>query len=339
MTQVTAFFRDGKTSAQRQVLIAVTTPDRLRVTGNGIDLSYPLAGVRVSARVGNTRRYLYFGDGSQCETADNDAIDHIFAPQAATFASLLHRWESRLGYALLALVLTLLAVWGGISYGVPALAKHVAISLPASAETAMGENALATLDQFLFAPSQLPAARQRELSGVFADMTTSLGRGQAYRLEFRQSKKLGANAIALPSGIIVVTDDLVQLAKNNDELIAVLAHEIGHLKYRHALRRLLQDSATALIIAAITGDITSVTALAAALPTALLQAKYSRDFEREADEYALEYLKGRGIAPDSFAGILLRMEKQKPAARDVPNYLSTHPATRERVDRSRQGSY
>ena len=336
MTQVTAFFHDGKSSAQRVVLIEATAPDRLRVTGDGIDLSYPLTDVRVSPRVGNTRRYLYFADGSQCETADNDAIDLIFSAQTGTLASLLHRWESRFGYALLALALTLLAIWGGISYGVPALAKHVAFSLPASTETAMGQNALASLDQFLFAPSQLADARQRELSGIFADMTTGLDRGQAYRLEFRRSDKLGANAIALPSGIIVITDDLVQLAKNNDELIAVLAHEIGHLKYRHALRRVLQDSATALIITGITGDITSITALATTVPTVLVQAKFSRDFEREADEFAIQYLQARGIALDSFAEILLRMEKQKPTAHDVPNYLSTHPATRERVDRSQQ---
>ncbi len=50
-------------------------------------------------------------------------------------------------------------------------------------------------------------------------------------------RAVGANAFALPSGIVVMTDELVELAKTDDELVAVLAHEIGHVRGRHALRQ------------------------------------------------------------------------------------------------------
>ena len=86
---------------------------------------------------------------------------------------------------------------------------------------------------------------------------------------------MGANAFALPNGTIVVTDDLVKLAEHDDELVAVLAHEIGHVVSRHALRRVLQDSGVMLLVAGITGDIVSISSLAAALPTLLIEAKYS----------------------------------------------------------------
>jgi predicted Zn-dependent protease len=166
-------------------------------------------------------------------------------------------------------------------------------------------------------------------------MISDIEGADGYRLELRSSKRLGANAFALPSGEVVVTDQLVELAKKDDELVAVLAHEIGHLRQRHGLRRLLQDSATVLLIAAVTGDLTSIVSLASALPAILLQAKYSRDFEREADEFALDYMKRHDIPPESFGAILLRMEERRGAAADIPDYLSTHPATRERAERSR----
>ncbi len=129
----------------------------------------------------------------------------------------------------------------------------------------------------------------------------------------------------------MITDELVLLAKHDNELMAVLAHEIGHVVNRHALRRLLQDSTTALIIASITGDVTSVTALSATLPTMLIEAKYSRDFEREADQFALRQLRENDIEPRYFADILLRLQAQHPDAGDVFGYLSSHPATQERV--------
>ncbi len=62
-------------------------------------------------------------------------------------------------------------------------------------------------------------------------------------VEFRASPIIGANAFALPGGIVIVTDQLMQLAEHDDEILAVLAHEIGHVKHRHVLRGLPQDSA------------------------------------------------------------------------------------------------
>jgi Zn-dependent protease with chaperone function len=336
MTQVRARYYDGKTSQQREVLVRLEPWGRLSVGGEGVDFSCALSEVRPSPRVGNTRRHLRFADGSVCETEDNDAVDRIFAglPSEAP-GRLIHLWESKLGYAALALALTAGALWAGITYGIPALAKEVAFRLPPSTEKALGRDALAGLDRTLFSPTRLPAARQEELHALFSRLTSGLEGAGDYRLELRSSKKLGANALALPSGVVVVTDQLVQLASDDNEIAAVLAHEIGHLRYRHALRRLLQDSATVLLVAAVTGDLTSVASLASALPAMLLQAKYSRDFEREADEFALDTMKRHGIPAESFAAILLRMGERRGAASDIPDYLSTHPATRERAERSR----
>lgn len=335
MTGVRALYYDGKSSAGRQVTVSAPDPGGLRISGEGIELRWPLAQVRASDRVGGSRRYLYLPDGAQCETADNDGVDRLFAARQSAAARLLHRWESGLGYALAAVAITVAAVWAFIVWGVPALAKQVAFSLPAATETLIARDALGALDRFVLGPSRLPPERQDALRKLHAGMTAGVDGASGYRLEFRKGGRAGANALALPAGIIVMTDELVELSKDDRELEAVLAHEIGHLLQRHILRHVLQDSATALLVAVTIGDLTSLTSLAAAAPTLLLQAKFSRDFEREADDFALGYLARRGIPPEMFAAILQRMEQKRPGGKDAPDYLSTHPATRERIERAR----
>ncbi len=336
MTAIQARFYDGKTSGQREVLISAQAPARLRVTGAGVEFIWALTEVRASSRVGNSRRHLHFPDGSQCETEDNDAIDQLFAEvRAQAPGRLLHRWESRIGYVSGALVLTAALAWAGIAYGIPALAKQIAFRLPASTQEAIGRDTLAALDQVLLEPTKLGLGHQSRVMELFAGVAANIEGGRDYRLELRAGKRIGANALALPSGIIVVTDQLVDLAKNDGELIAILAHEMGHLKQRHALRGVLQSSALPLLFIVVTGDLSSVVSLAAALPTLLLHSKYSRDFEREADDFAFAYMKQQGIPTQFFADIMLRLERQRGASSDGLNYFSSHPATQERIERFR----
>lgn len=334
MTAIEARWYDGKTSRAHTVRLYADPPDRLRVVGEGIDLSHALGEVRPSTRVGNTRRHLYFSDGSQCETEDNDAVDALFARvRAQAPGRLIYRFESSLRYVLLACVLTAAMLWVGVTYVIPAMAKQIAFSLPAATERALGQDALATLDRVLLEPTRLPKKRQDQLQALFAEMISGLPDARDYRLELRASSRIGANALALPSGIVVVTDPLIALAQADAELIAVLAHEIGHLSQRHSLRRLLQGSATAVLMIAITGDVGSAASLAATLPTVLLHSGYSRDFEREADEFALDYLKRKGIPTKALGDILLRMD-QKSGGSGIPDYLSTHPAPQERAGKA-----
>jgi Zn-dependent protease with chaperone function len=124
-----------------------------------------------------------------------------------------------------------------------------------------------------------------------------------------------------------LTDELVELAKNNDEITAVLAHELGHVKGRHALRQTLQGTISGLIVIAITGD---VSAIAAGLPALMLNMSYSRDLELDADDYALRALNTACIPSKSFATILLRLEKSHSNV-SVPEMISSHPDTKARV--------
>jgi tetratricopeptide (TPR) repeat protein len=324
---LTADYFDGRNSVPHAVSLIVAA-GQLKVIGRDVSEQFDLRRVRRSLRIGDTPRWLYLPGGGACVTADNDAVDRITRKRG--YDRLLHRWESRPAYAALATGLVVAALWLSFDRGVPVAAEHIAERIPVSAEAALGEQTLRSLDRGLLQPSALSPERQGALREKFGAMTKSAGDATAYRLEFRASKRIGPNAFALPSGIIVMTDDLVKLSRRDEEVLAVLGHELGHVRHRHTMRRLLEASATGLIIAGVTGDVASATSIAAAAPAILVQTKYSRDNEREADAYSVEVLGKAGINPRYMATILGRLEAKLGGRRGLPDFLASHPATKER---------
>ncbi|HYR36256.1 MAG TPA: M48 family metallopeptidase [Burkholderiales bacterium] len=334
MSVIQAVYFDGKTSARHPVTL-LASGGRIKVVGADVGLEFDARLVRRSLRIGDTPRWLYLPGGGACVTNDNAAIDRITRDKR--YEKLLHRWESRPHYAAAAVLLVVAMLWLLIDRGVPAAVERIAEHMPVEAEATLGRQTLQSLDERLMQPSQLPASRQAALRDKFADLAAKAGNTSPYRLEFRHTY-LGANAFALPAGIIVLTDGLVDLAKTDDEILGVLAHELGHVRGRHTLRRLLEGSATALIIAGVTGDIASTTSLAAAAPALLLQTHYSRDNEREADAFAVQAMKSAQIDPAYFARILVRLEAIGRRGPGIPSFISTHPETAERAALARAAS-
>lgn len=140
------------------------------------------------------------------------------------------------------------------------------------------------------------------------------------------------NAFALPGGQIFITTGMIGSLENDDQLAAVLAHEIGHVIHRHgaeqlAKARLSQGLAGAAVIAS--GD-ASTGQLAAAV-SQLVNMKYGRDDEIESDLYGLTLLHQAGFEP---RGMVEMLEVLAQATRGgPPEFFSTHPNPRNRVER------
>jgi len=310
-----------------------------------IELKY--RALKIESRIGNTPREIAFGDGQLFITDDNEGVDALIKMHgSASSSSFIHKLETNLPMIFIAVVTSGLMVWATIFYGIPRSAEYIAYQLPSFATEALG-GGLAVLDKTLFKPSELDAARQQEVRELFAPYLAA-HQGLKPKLVFRSG--MMANALALPGGEIVFTDDFVRLAEDDRELLAVLFHELGHLKYRHITRRALQDSMVTIMVIFITGDIDTVGFLTG-LPTLVLDLTYSREFEKEADDFALEQLHRFDIPVDYFATIMLRLERYYVAqasaegvtARKIEpqggadesisigDFLSTHPATEARV--------
>jgi len=339
---IDGFYFDGKSSGRQAVTIDLIG-NRLQVIGDDFEFTCPLDEVRFSSPLGKMNRSAYLPDGGKC-----DFNNEAFAREAehrqgkGGFFHSVHRWENSLRLVFAALVLTIGLVLAFIQFGVPVLAEQAAYAIPPSTETTLGTETLQILDKVMFEPTELDAARQKELERLFAQVVATLdATDRTYTLQLRSSPKIGANAFALPGGTVIMTDELVALALRDEEIAAVLAHEVGHVRHRHAMRQVIQGSAVGLIVTALTGDVFSASSLAAALPTMLVDAKFSRDMERQADDVAVEYLLKKGETVESFASILTHMEQAFAAkhgsetgtADRTASYFSSHPATKERIER------
>jgi predicted Zn-dependent protease len=179
-------------------------------------------------------------------------------------------------------------------------------------------------------PSGLLPARQKEIAALLRRAGEAAGAPDRFTLQMRDGGPIGANAFALPDGTIIVTDQLVQLAEQDEEILAVLAHEVGHVEGRHGMQRIAQSTALGMLLTLVTGDVSQVAAVVSALPAMLIEAGYSRDFEREADARAVSLLNAMGVPPSHLARFLERMQA-KLGKESGPSWLASHPPTKERM--------
>lgn len=287
-----------------------------------------LGDLRVSERTRNNRRKVTFPDEAYLEIHDSNAFDALLAETGYRDSAVVRMQQSWRRTLIAALLVAAIFVLGYL-YGLPLTAKIIADALPEKVERTIGNGTLAFLDQRIFSPSMLPAARRDAIAARFKALAPPQNDAPAYEIVFRKSR-IGPNAFALPSGQIVLTDEMVRLIDNDDQLMSVLAHELGHLHERHLTRRIVQSSAIGAVMTMIFGD---VSAIVANIPTLILDLKYSRDAEREADDYAIAMLKKNGIP---LSQMIAGFEKMKDNNGESAPYLSTHPPTAERIEHIRQ---
>jgi Zn-dependent protease with chaperone function len=322
---------DGRTAARHAATVEVSD-GHLSIISDSVRASLARDAVRVDAPVPGVPRRLLLPGGAAVETADQAAVEAAW-PTTSRIARAAYGLESRVSMALAAIAITGGLVAWIIADVLPLAAEPIARSISPEIEHAIGQQALKSLDQTYAKPSALPAKRREAILAQFATLTA--GEADDVVLEFRRMN--APNALALPGRTVVLTDEMVEFARSDDELMAVLAHELGHLRGRHAMRMVLQQSGIAVLVTALAGDAVGITLLAVLVPAALLNARYSREFELEADAYALALLERHGRSRQSFIDVLRHFAADKRTAdtRDpILRYLSSHPDLEERIRRA-----
>lgn len=335
---VTGSFYDGVSSRAWPVEISLEAGQCI-ISGVGIDRKFPFTNVKIPESFDGAHLMLRFPDGSSCEVSDTEEL-HLLLKEAGHKPSLVVRIQKKWRWVALSFVLLVAVIAAAYQWVLPVAVEKIAWQLPDVALSLISQQALASLDKKLLGPTALPAERQEQLRERFARVIFPSGDFVVTKIQFRSSIFVGPNAFALPDGTVVFFDKLVKLAADDDELVAVFAHEAGHAAHRHGIRQMIQGSIVALTLAAYIGD---VSALAGALSGWLLEARYSRDFERDADRYAAAALKKNNLPPMLLGSFLVKIEaaqkkiKQKGGGGGGENsgkmfdYLSSHPDTKERM--------
>jgi Zn-dependent protease with chaperone function len=245
------------------------------------------------------------------------------------------RWQQSWRLTSLALVLVmgcLLLLW---RWGIPAAANAAVALLPDAAVEAIGQHTLGYLSDQWLKPSKLDPQTQADVVQRFEAAARAArqatGPQPVYRILLRDGGRLGPNAFALPGGDIAVTDALVTMLKDEPQaVVGVLAHELGHIRHQHGLRQAAQSAGAGVVAGLVMGDFSF---LMSTIPALMAQMTYSRDFEREADLYARDLLRGAGIDPRVMVRFFERIERVTGGgtAQGLPIAFSSHPATAERI--------
>jgi predicted Zn-dependent protease len=144
------------------------------------------------------------------------------------------------------------------------------------------------------------------------------------------------NAFALPGGPIFITEGLLRVLKTEGELAAVLGHEIGHVIARHASEHLAKAQLTqGLIGAAVIGTGDYSTAQIGQLVGSLINMRYGRDDELEADALGVRIVAESGYDPRSMIRVMEALATASGGSRQ-PEFFSTHPHPQNRAARIRE---
>ena len=316
----------------------------LVMAGAGVHRKVPLREVKWPERTRHGVRIAHFRSGGSVQCSDAQAWD-AWRLAGGMVEPLVVRMQQSWRWVLASVVA--LAVMAVViqQWGVPAMARMVVASTPLAVDKTLGAGSLRAIDSRLMQPSRLPTERQDKLRKALSQAVSNLPAGSvpAWELVFRKSR-IGPNAFALPGGTLVMTDELVDLVDGDEEvLVAVLAHELGHVRHRDGLRMLVQTAALGGLASMVVGDFSTVLA---GVPVLLGQASYSRQAEHEADVEAVRIFRAARISPLVMVKLFDRLSASKAApSKDADGgkgdaglqdswlgiAFASHPADAERI--------
>lgn len=331
---IAVIFYDGVISkphqAQLIVIDAAHFEIRYLVDGNKVSQRFERAQMSFLGAIGQNFPAIELDNDARVEFLSHD-IPEVFKLKQQSLQQKLWSLERSPLLILSSIVIVVSVMFAVVRWGVPFAAYHIAMKLPETALHEVGKSSEEYILE-LTEPSKLSLQRQAQLKQTYLQF---VGQDQPAKLIFRQGKSISANALALPNNTIIVTDELVALAKDDQEIIGVLAHEQGHLKHRHSLQQAIASVGVSIIIMSISGDATD---LLSGLPIAIAGAKFSRNFEEDADLYALQQMQQKNIDVNHFANMLERLEQESKTegGNTVTKLLATHPVTEDRIRQVRE---
>lgn len=320
---------DGKTGKAHLAHIRPNSrSDGFVLEGDGFGGTYRTADCEFMPSVGRSAGVLVFASGERIELIDG-VPDWLTLRHKRLFDKI-SIMEGNFGWVLASLVAVVIFMVGVLKFGVPWASHHIAESLPSDVLMEVGQQAEEQV-MALTKPSQLPQARQDEMTALYHKLD---GKPKA-KVLVRQGGIIGANALAIPNNTIIITDELIKLSGDDNEILAVLAHEQGHLVYRHSLEQAISSIGVGVLVVIITGDTSD---LLLALPTLPAAAQYSQKAEMQADQFAINELKRLGISPMHLANFFEKLKKEHGDGQGHWSILSTHPKTDERIEQVKKHS-
>jgi Zn-dependent protease with chaperone function len=227
----------------------------------------------------------------------------------------------------------LLAVIFAYLYGIPLIADRLVVLVPPSMETRVGATAAAQIEDSLTGGKGYavcdpdPQSIANRAIDRFVKATFD-GLHSPFTPHVTVVRSTIPNAFALPGGQAYYLSELLAASETPDEFAGVLAHEFGHVYYRHGMTSLIASSTTGLLVGFILGDMTGIS-VAAAIGSALIATRFSREAEAQADAFAAATARRLHFGITGLADLLDRVSKDDDFSKALALF-ATHPLTAER---------
>ena len=217
---------------------------------------------------------------------------------------------------------------------IPLLFSFIPISwfneiLTIQQEKKLGEFLIPTIQKEFKVKSNHPAQPALEQLVVF--LKEASPELQKFDFQIFVADQSDINAFAIPGGLIVFNQGLLQKAESVEEVLGVLSHEMAHVERRHVVKSLAGRVGAlggVLILAAFVG---SDAATVIAKASDFLSLKHSREDESEADARGLEFLQRAGVSSEGMIQFFSKLEKQESSLSGALSFMSTHPLSSERI--------
>ena len=154
------------------------------------------------------------------------------------------------------------------------------------------------------------------------------------------------NAFALPGGYVFVNDGLITQMDGDDELAAVIAHEIGHISARHAVKQYEMGVGAQLLQLAAMAAGEGSSARGVGVATQAARLSYAREDELQADRLGVRYMKAAGFDPTAALRVLKKLEADNAKHRHYlprdmvrPQYAMNHPYVPDRIRAVKEALY
>jgi beta-barrel assembly-enhancing protease len=230
-----------------------------------------------------------------------------------------------LAVALTVCLTTPVKTWAGIERWIPTLIQGVQViqlsNISPRQEVELGKQ----MNQ------QLGREVRFYRNSAISDYVEQIGRrlaansGSEIPFTFQVVDDNSINAFATTGGFVYVNTGLIKAADNEAELASVMAHEIGHITGKHLVKQMRQRAIAGGVASAAGLDRSQAVAIGVDLA---LNRPRSREDEYDADQRGLRTLTRSGYAP---SGMVSFMQKLLKKGSGTPSFLSTHPATSDRI--------
>lgn len=326
------YYLDGKTAEKQAAEIQLLSDGlQIVIAKTGAVLSWPYQEIRQT-------QGFYKNEPVRLERGG--AIPEVLLIDDDEFLTSLHRLAPKSAkrfhnpaFRSLRLRLTVYAAVGIVAaaifsyvWGIPFLVQVITPRVPLEWEKGMGESILN-----IMAPKERRCENQelqQAIDEIVARLNTSSPSPYSFKVYIVKSSVV--NAIALPGGNIIVFSGLIDKTESPEALAAVLAHEIQHIKLRHATKKIIEDSSTGLILSALSGDLTGSMMYGISAARTLAVLSYSRQDEEAADDGGMKMMMAANLNPEDMIKLFKTIKDENKNIK-IPKYISTHPDLDNRI--------